>query len=245
MALTQSTYRIDPRTGEVLPQGTTTWTSLSGTTWNDWTTWNKNYNSQIVYYFGPVDISLQPKNFVLRIFTDSTAEISYEIYTSNTGAYTGEETKTVISQNQTGITGFYGSKAVVAVIANAVAGIPIINSIRYEWSTVGQQQLTFSKINTSTLSGSSTARTLSLNANVGGITQVNIQPYEITAYAVDAYVTNTPTSTYLIPKVISNTSTTLTFALVGVDNQPRDGIVDINLETLPIQYMEGNNLLSN
>ncbi len=245
MALTQSTYRQDPTTGQVFPEGTTTWSGLSSSTWSSWRNWNKNYNEQIVYYFGPVDISVPPKNFTFRIFTDSNAEISYEIYTSTTGAYAGEETKTVISQNQTGITGFYGVKAVIAVIADAVAGLPIINSIRYEYSTVGQQQLTFSQINTSTLDGSSSSRTLNLNANVGGITQVNIQPYEVTAYAVDAYVSNTATSTYLIPKVISSTSTTLTFALVGVDNQPRDGVVDINLQTLPMQYMEGNNLLSN
>ena len=245
MALTAESYRIDPVTLQILPQGTSTWSGLSSTGWNTWRTWNYNYDNQIVFYFGPIAIDLQPKNFTLKIFTDSPATINYEIYTSNTGAFTGEETKTEITPGQTNISGFIGARAMVAVIATATGGIPVINSITYEYTTVGAKQLSYSQVSTSTLSGTSSSRILNLNTTVGGITTVNIQPYETTAYNVDAYVTATPTSTYLIPKVISSNSTTLTFALVGVDNQPRDGVVDIYLQTLPMQYMDGNNLRSN
>lgn len=245
MALTTENYRVDLVTNQIMPTGTSTWSGQSGKTWSNWREWNYNYSKQVVFYINGIELGLTPKNFTLRINTSSNASISYEVYTSNTGAFAGEETKTVISPNQTGITGFNGAKCKVAVIATATGGMPIIDSITYSYTTVGEKQLSFSQINTAALTGSSSSRILNLNTNVGGITNVNIQPYEVTAYAVDAYVTATPTSTYLIPKVISSTSTSLTFALVGVDNQPRDGIVDIYLQTLPMQYMEGNNLLSN
>lgn len=245
MALTTPTYRIDPNTNQIMPEGTSTWSGLASTSWSSWRLWNYDYSSTTVYYITAIDLALTPKNFSIKIETDSPGQVNYEVYTSSTGAFAGEETKTVIASGQQDIPGFTGAKCRVAVISTATGGMPIINSIRYEYTTVGEKQLTYSQINSSTLSGTSSSRTLNLNANVGGITNVNIQPYETTAYNVDAYVTATPTSTYLIPKVISSTSTTLTFALVGVDNQPRDGIVDIYLQTLPMQYMDGNNLRSN
>ena len=245
MALTTSNYRFDYDTGQVFPNGTSTWSGLSGTTWANWTTWNYNYNSQIVYYSGPRGIGLTPRYFTLRIQTDSNSPITYEVYTSNTGAFAGEETKTTIEPGDTDISGFYGAYVVFAVIANSAGLPPQINSIQYQYSSVGEKELSYSQVNTSTLAGTSSSRTLSLGTNVGGIVDVKIQPYEVTAYNLDVYVTNTATSTYLIPKVISSTSSSLTFALVGVDNQPRNGTVDITLKTLPFQYMDGNNLTSN
>jgi hypothetical protein len=78
---------------------------------------------------------------------------------------------------------------------------------------------------------------------------------------VDLYVSNTATSVLLTPIVISKTAggtymasgyyvddyfvnaTGASFALYGIDNQPRDGIVDISLKGLPRQVMAGGNLL--
>jgi hypothetical protein len=45
-----------------------------------------------------------------------------------------------------------------------------------------------------------------------------------------------------MPRVISKTSTPQ-FALVGLDNKPRDAVVDIVIEYLAEGYMNGNNLL--
>lgn len=246
MALTVDNYRFDGVTGQIFPNGTSTWSGLSGRTWSSWRNWNYDYDTQIVYYVSILNgLGLTPKYFTLRIQTDSNSPITYEVYTSTTGAFTGEETKTVIEPGDTGVTGFYGNTCKIAVIANSAGLPPQINSIQFQYTTVGEKQLTYSQVNTANLSGTSSARTLSLGTDVGGIVDVKIQPYETTAYNLDVYVTNTPTSTYLIPKVISSTTTSLTFALVGVDNQPRDGIVDIALKTLPLQYMDGNNLASN
>lgn len=243
MALKSPNYRFDFTTGQVFPTGTTTWTSSS--TWGDWKNWNKDYSTQVVYYIGVISIDAIPRTFNLNIQTDSNSQISYEVYTSTTGAFAGEETVTAIDPGDTGITGFYGSHLMVAIIADSLGELPIINSIQYQYSSSGEKQLSYSQVDTSTLSGTSSARTLNLGTSIGGIVEIKIQPYETTAYALDVYVTNTATSTYLIPKVIGSNATSVTFALVGVDNHPRDGIVDIGLKTLPLQYMDGNNLTSN
>jgi len=243
MAFTAENYRTQYTTGQIYPTGTTTWTSNS--TWGNWTTWNSEYSEQIVTYFVSGSMSPTPINFTLRINTAANCPITYEVYTTSTGAFAGEEVKTTIAPNAINVSAFYGTHFRVAVIANASTGIPIIDSIQFEYTSAGEKELSFSQISTSTLSGTSSARTLLLNTNIGGISDVQIQPFETTAYNLDVYVTNTPTSTYLLPKVISSTSTSLTFALVGVDNHPRDGVVDINLKCLPLQYMSGNNLVSN
>jgi hypothetical protein len=243
MAFTAENYRKLFETGQIYPTGTTTWESNA--TWGNWTTWNSQYSQQIVTYFVSGAISPIPINFTLRINTDANCPITYEVYTSSTGAYAGEEVKTTIAPGASSVAAFYGTTFIVAVIANAGTGIPIINSISFEYTSAGEKELTFTQVNTSTLSGTSSSRTLPLNTNIGGVSDVQIQPFEVTAYNLDVYVTNTPTSTYLLPKVISSTSTSLTFALVGIDNQPRDGVVNINLKCLPLQFMDGNNLVSN
>lgn len=243
MAFTAENYRTQYSTGQVYPTGSTTWTSNS--TWGSWRLWNSEYSEQIVTYFVSGAISPVPISYTLRINTSANCPITYEIYTSSTGAYTGEEIKTIIGPNATAVPAFFGTHFRVAVIANAGTGMPIIDSIQFEYTSAGEKELNFSQISTSALQGTSTARTLMLNTDIGGVSSAQIQPFETTAYAMDVYVTNTATSTYLVPKIITSNTNSLTFALVGLDNHPRDGIVDINLKCLPLQYMLGNNLVSN
>jgi hypothetical protein len=88
-----------------------------------------------------------------------------------------------------------------------------------------------------------------------------ITPRAPSPYAVDLYVSSSATSVLLTPIVISKTaggtymaagyyvddyfesSFGASFALYGIDNQARDGIVDISLKGLPRQVMAGGNLL--
>jgi hypothetical protein len=88
-----------------------------------------------------------------------------------------------------------------------------------------------------------------------------ITPRAASPYAVDLYVSNTATSVLLTPIVISKTAggqyiTTdyiesgyftssfgASFALYGIDNDARDGVVDITIKAMPRQVMSGGNLL--
>jgi hypothetical protein len=96
---------------------------------------------------------------------------------------------------------------------------------------------------TSALPGTISARQLTLTRNYSAITDIDIKTQAVTAYNLDVYVTDYISCTTVIPRVVSKNKTTPTIALIGLDNVPRDGTVDITITGLPEQYMSGNNLL--
>ena len=96
-------------------------------------------------------------------------------------------------------------------------------------------------VDSSTLSGTNTNRVISLPAPVSLIKDIHIQVKAATSYPVNLYVSDTATSEILIPVVKSKT--TPSFALYGIDNDPRDGVVDITVKALPRQVMYGGNLV--
>jgi hypothetical protein len=72
---------------------------------------------------------------------------------------------------------------------------------------------------------------------------MKIEPKAPTPYAVNLYVSDTPTSEVLIPVVKSKAAAAPSFVLYGIDNDPRDGVVDITLTTLPRQAMISGNMV--
>jgi hypothetical protein len=187
-----------------------------------------------------------PKNdtYNLQIFTTANGTVSYEVYASATGAFEGEETKTQITANSTNISAFSGKYFWIQVICEQTTGINFIEriSVKIDSSRI---QMVVSDVDTSTLSGSNTARNISsvLPRTLSYIYNIQITPKTVTAYNMDVYVTATPQSTHVVPKVISKSASAPTIALVGMDNQPRDATVDLLIQGLPEQYMSGSNLL--
>lgn len=238
MALSDFTVNgiLDEQNNVIIPSNTQTWGDL--TSWANYTSWIGTPADPLIWITDTLDLG-ETLTFNLDITTDAVGTVSYSVFTSTTGAFAGEETQTDIEPGDTGISSFIGRYVLVVVKVGADGGLNTLNgvSLRANNRTLN---LRLNSIDTSTLSGTSAARTLVLDRSISGIINMQITPQEVTAYAVDAYVTNTPTSTQLIPKIINKTA--LTFNLVGVDNQPRDGVVDIVVEALGEQYMDGNNL---
>lgn len=232
-------------TQKVYPPSTSTWSGLSGSTWANWTNWAYSTENEIVWRIPQINLGSTAKNFTLNIDTVAEGLVSYKIYTSMTGYMEGEETETVIANGATNVPSFYGRFLEVYVIVTKVLDMPTLSSAEITINDTAPTQIKFSNLDSSTCEGTVTNRIIPLRTNVSRIVDINIEPKETaTPYNLDVYVTNTPTSTYLIPKVISKSNTSPRFALVGVDNQPRDGIVDITLSVLPEQYMSGNSLKS-
>jgi hypothetical protein len=59
---------------------------------------------------------------------------------------------------------------------------------------------------------------------------------------VNLYVSSSATSVVGIPVVVSKSSTQPSFAVYGIDNDPRDATVDIMIKALPRQVMSGQKL---
>lgn len=240
MALPANTGTLDLEQGIVFPNSTDTWSTIPST-WAEYQSWTGTPVDPMIYVSDVVDLG-EVRSFCLKIITDAQGEVSYDVYTSTTGAFDGEETLTSISHTATGVASFNCRWFAVAVKVSATAGVNILRGFEI---TASEQTISFdyNSLDTSTLTGTSSNRTLTLKRTVSQVVDLQIQPHAVTAYNLDVYVTNTPTSTTVIPRIISKGTSTVNFALVGVDNQPRDATVDIKIVATPEQYMSGNNLL--
>ena len=243
---------IDPTTGSVKAVGNNRWGNLRGTTWATFKSYIRDF-LPIKWTSNLVDIG-QVDWFTLAISSEFSGTLSYIIYTSSTGRFTGEETILKVVDGDSNIPAFYGRYVYVTAFVTGQEFISMqITSSR---ATV---EYFYRDVDTTTLSGTSSQRYLSLDNPISKITELTVTP-QATSYAVDLYVSDTATSRVLIPVVISKASSGLyftsgyitenyfsegsqaSFALYGIDNQPRDGVVDLHLKGLPRQVMAGGNL---
>lgn len=230
-------------TGKIYPESTSTWSGLSSTTWDSWKEWAYSTEDSIVWYMPDINLGQIAKNFTLDIETVAEGSVSYKIYTSLTGDYTGEETETIVEAGATNVPSFFGRFVFVVVIVTKTGSMPTLTNTNIKVNDSAVLEFRLPNTDTTELAGSTTGRWFQVNKPISAVTDLTIVPHETSSpYNLDVYVTNTPTSTYLIPKVISKDPSAITFALVGVDNHARDGIVDITVRALPKQYMSGNNL---
>lgn len=240
MALSDFTVNgtIDIVNDIIVPNNTSTWDDL--TTWDSWSSWTGTPADPLVWITEPLDLGLSG-NFNLNIETLANGTVSYSVFTSNTGQFQGEETQYDIDSGDTGISSFNGQYVVVVVKVQSEGALNTIEgiTIRANNRTI---QLKLNDIDTSTLGGDNTARVLTTDRSVSSIINMQITPKTVSAYDLDLYVSSTRTSTTVVPRIIDKDA--LTFSLVGLDNQPRDAVVDIVLEGLPEQYMDGNSLRS-
>jgi len=233
----ESTGYLDPDSGQVLPPDTGSWTTAA--TWDTFTEWAM-LPGTLVWAVEPLDLG-SVQTFALKIESDAVGLVSYRIFTSNTGAFAGEETITTINQGATGVVSFTGRFVWIEVTVTKTAGVNVLNSVNF--SVVQRiNKFSLNDVDTSTLSGTSAARTLTLPKAVSGVTNIQITPKTVANYTLQTYVTDYPTANTVLPRVLSKT-TPYQIALVGLDNVPRDAVVDILVEYLPEGYMSGNNLL--
>lgn len=236
-----SNMKINAAEDRVYPTDTDTWSNLPSH-WDDWSSWYTDIPDVGIFF---CDYALRPgpaDYFNLTIETVANGIVSYEIYTSPTGEFTGEETTHTIDNGATSIEGFFGIAFLVAVKVQRVNGINTIDSILItaDNATVTETQ---SNIDTSTLGGTQTARIIPTVRSFSSIREMDISVHETTAYALDLYVSNYATSKTLIPRVVDKTASAPKIALLGIDGSPKDGVIDITFKGLPEQYMQGNNLL--
>lgn len=243
MAIPLQKGYYNPTTQKIYPASTSTWSGLSGKTWDNWTQWQYSSDTEIVWYTVQETWGAIAKDFTLNITTVSNASITYYVYTSMSGDFQGEETERIINPGDTAVPSFNGRWLWVVVKAEQINDLAEISEITVTPIMSDPVELTYNSLNTSTLDGTVNARVLPVVETLSQVVDMKITPHQTdTPYNLDVYVTNTPTSTYLIPKIISKNPSAPTFALVGVDNHPRDGVVDITIKALPEQYRDGNDL---
>jgi len=224
---------------KVTAPNTGTWADL--TSWAEWTSWTTDTDEYLYWVLDPVDLG-EIKQFCFTITTNANGLVEYYIYTSDTGAFNGEEVETFIGAGDTGIPAFNTQYYQIGLRVQRLAAPQEITGIEVR---LIQSKNRFSIDNVNTLDindGSSQGYVLPFNRSVGTITNVQITPKEVQPFQLDVYVTDYPTSTLVIPHVTAKSSGSVSFALYGLDNLPRDATVDVLIEYLPEQYMDGRNL---
>jgi hypothetical protein len=229
---------FDPELGYVLPPDSSTW-ATGPATWNNFVQWSMSPGT-LIWATDIIDLGIS-KTFNLKIITLAEGRVEYNVYTSNTGAFAGEETITAISTGESGVAAFTGQYVWIEAFVYATGGVNVLYGIEYEISE-RPNKFSLNDVNTATLGGSVSARTLTLPKTVSGVTNIQITPKTVSNYQLDVYVTDYPTCNTVIPRVLSKTSP-YQIALIGLDNIARDAVVDLLVEYLPEGYMSGNNLL--
>jgi hypothetical protein len=227
---------VDPLTNTVKANGSSRWLNLQGTTWAATTRYVTEFEP--IKWTAPIIDLDSVKYFTLAITSVFQGTMSYDIYVSQTGLFQGEEDIYRIQEGDTGIASFYGQFCYVTATITGQE----FSSINITPNT-STREILLPNINSGTLSGSNTARQIPLGGSVSLIKDIQIQVKTPTAYAVDLYVSSTATSQVIIPMVVSKSSTAPTFALYGIDNQPRDAVVDIQITALPQMVMLEGNIL--
>lgn len=218
---------------------TGTWADL--TTWDNWTNYNTSPPDYLYWLADILDLG-EVKQFCLNITTLANGIVDYYVYTSDTGAFAGEEVETIILAEDTGIQAFSGRYVWVGVRVELLNQPQEITGIEIR-AVEGRVKFSIDNLDTTTINdGSSEGYVVPFTRSVGTITNVQITPKEVTPFQLDVYVTDYPTSTIVIPHVTNKTADSVSFALYGLDNQPRDAVVDILVEYLPEMYMDGRNL---
>lgn len=239
MAIPSNTGYLDNVTQRVLPyDNATQWSDYA--TWDSYTQWIANFADPLVYVMDPIDLG-RDGYFNLTIQTVADGEVSYKIYTSTTGAFTGEETETVIASNATNVSAFQGRYVIVAVLVASISTIPSITNVVVRPNTT-TYSVSRSGIDTTTLGGSTSAREIDFSRNASHVWAVDIKA-EGTSYNQDVYVTDYEAATTLIPTVVSKSTTGITFKLVGLDNVARDGTISYEMVLLAGMNMVNGNLI--
>jgi hypothetical protein len=229
---------FDSALGYVIPPDSGGWDDAAS--WDNFRQWAQQPANPLIWALDPLDLG-EIKTFNLKLITSAQGLVEYKIYVSNTGQFEGEETVTTIAQGAANVPAFTGQFVWIEVFVYRTGATNVLYGIEYEISEK-PNKFSINNVNTSSLAGTSAARTLTLPKPVSAITNIQITPRQVSDYNLDVYVTDYPVCNTVLPRVITKTEP-YQIALIGLDNKPRDAVVDLLVEYLPEGYMQGNNLL--
>ena len=179
MPLPIDTSTIDSVTGYAVPLSTGTWAGLANAvTWGSWTSWNNQAaNSMVVV--GNVQDRGKTGYFNIKTSADVIGNISYQVFTSNNGAFAGEEMITNVSPNTSNLNAFYGRYYSVVANVTDPAGQIQLRSLNVT-STDSRFDIQFNDVDTSALEAgpnNSGSRVLPLNRTISAVTNMQVSSH--------------------------------------------------------------------
>lgn len=233
---------LDLDTGFIYPTNSGTWQDLEEATWAAWTSWNNAPADPLVWITDSIVVPF-PGVYNLKIETLAQGQVSYEVYTSTTGEFLGEETTVAIDSTTTAVPEFTGNFVRVAVIVANTGQPTVLQDTRITASDFTIDIL-LNDIDTSALPGTAGSRTLSLPRTISGIVNMSITVKEAADYTPDFYVTDITTTKFVSAVIVDKSATEPKIGVFGIDGQARDALVDIRIRAMPGSRMQGNNLVT-
>ena len=252
MAIPSFNGILDFNLGKIITTNSSAWEDLGAgdsagenliQTWSDWTSWTPSPVSPLTWVTDTVD--LEETNWFNITWTIQCEGVpTFTVYTSTTGDFAGEETSTTVNVGDTDIGAFYGRYAVIFIsVAQEVGGgAPEISS--FEWVSSGNRfEIIQYDVDSTTLSGSSSARQIALPRTVSKVLAMNITAhtslYVTEDYVQADYIQNAAPG---FPAIVSKTRSAPEVTFVDTNGTRTDAIFDISLSVMPEQYMDGNDL---
>jgi hypothetical protein len=241
MPIPANTGTLDQTLGIVLPNNLGTWGDLAGTTWEDYKDWANEPANPMIYVSETIAVPFT-EPYTLKIITTANGIVSYDVLTSNTGAFAGEETTTTIANGATTVPSFQGTYVVVVAKVAKTSGVNSLENMDIRASNFAID-VPFS-VDTSTLAGSAGSRILELPRPLSGISNMTLTVKTVTAYTPNVYVTDISTTQFATAIIVSKSVSEPRIGVFGIDGYARDAVVDVVIKALPQQKMVGNNLVS-
>ena len=249
MALPTANGILDEINGVVTAPNSGTWADIgSGTdfeTWDDWKNWSTT-PATVTWLTDILDLG-SAQYFNLELSVEATGTVSYSVYTSPTGAFTGEETVTAISSTATNISAFYGRFVTVLVTAAPAGGsTPQITAVSTRASSERFSILKYD-LDTTTLTGTTSGGfEIPVGRSVSKVLSMRITPqqpgpYFEPDYVADDYVEATAPA---YPAIASKSNTAPKVVFTTDGGAYTNSIFDIELQVLPEMYVNETGNLS-
>ena len=221
--------------------------SATGVRWDTYKTWAGTPAPYLIYSTPIIDVG-SVGYFNLEIDGDITGNVKYEVRVSSNGTFDGSETLTNVLPNTDNIPAFYGRYAVVTANIGYQGVIQTINSLSAR-NYATPYSLYLNSVSSTTLSGSTSSRQLSLDRAVSQIVNLQMTPhyysggsgYATSGYFTSGYIDET-IITGAFPQIIDKTGGAANIVLLDNEGNAIDGTVDVLATVLPEQYMDGINL---
>ena len=220
------------------------WDDLPAT-WEEWLNYNIGGGDTLYWITEPI-VMERSDYFNIETDIDATGIVEYTVWTSTTGAFDGEETQTVIVENQEDIDGFNGKYVVLGIKVTEVAANGPVQINRFSWKTTGRTlALYFNDYNSTDLNGSIGNRTIFPQRTISVIKNIQITPKSAEGYVVDDYVEDDyfeGSTGFIVANIKSKSFSSFTIGLYTSDGNPTEGTFDAVAQVLPEQYANGANL---
>jgi hypothetical protein len=270
MAITTATGILDTALGYIIPNSNSTWAATSSTSWDNLTSWNPAPADPLIWVSEPSDIGTIGY-FNISISSNYVGDLQkYEIWTSTTGAFNGEETKYTINNGDTNVTAFYGryvrAAAWVYRTGTSASLVEMIITLTGQSIDISLPDIDSSTLptwvsidNTATVAQ---ARVLDIGRRVSAVIDAHITPRFISTgsggYSVpgdqfqyfEQFNFGAITHPSIVQKRIVTTATTVAsgvgtaFILQNQNGDIIDNTVDVRVRCLPEQYMLNGQLLT-